>query len=269
MPPLQKVPGSESEPSGRSRSPNFPAISLPEAIKRVKAIYDKDGRGPVSAGVVLEHLGYGKKLSGSAGRMISALRQYGLLDDLADNKHRVSEAAFHILTLSDDSDIRRAALTRCGQKPPVFRDVLAAYPERLPSDSALRDHLITEKKFNPASVDVFIRAFRATVEFACLDPGAHNVPAESPRGEAMQESARPFDPSKDGLPQVITQHGATGPAILNLMPSVSREVFSLDAGEALLQWPAAIDAESVQELEEWLNLVIRKLKRRTGVEPKP
>jgi hypothetical protein len=60
-------------PSGRSRSPNFPAISLPEALKKVKVIYDKDGRGAISSAVLLEHLGYGKNMSGSAGRVISFL----------------------------------------------------------------------------------------------------------------------------------------------------------------------------------------------------
>lgn len=166
--------GPAVETGGRSRSPNFPAISLSEALKKIKTIYDQDGRGPVSAAVVLEHLGYGKNMSGSAGRVISALRQYGLLDDLPDDKYRVSEAAFHILTLSEESAVRKAAITRSGQKPQIFREVLAAYPDRLPSDSALRDYLIADKKFNPVSVDTFIRAFRSTVEFAYLAPGAYD-----------------------------------------------------------------------------------------------
>jgi hypothetical protein len=181
-------------PKGRSRSPNFPALSLPDALKKVKVIYEKDGRGPVSGAVLLEHLGYGKNLSGNAGRVISALRQYGLLDDIPDDKYRVSERAFHILTLSEGSPTRKAAITVAGQKPPLFRDILAAYPERLPSDSSLRDTLITDKKFNPASVENFIRAFKATVEFAHLSPGAYDPPdGEQDRGGDVDEER----PSRD------------------------------------------------------------------------
>jgi hypothetical protein len=44
--------------------------------------------------------------------------------------------------------------------------------------------------------------------------------------------------------------------------SVAREVSSLPEGEAMLQWPASISSESVKDLEDWLGLVIRKLKRR-------
>jgi hypothetical protein len=47
---------------------------------------------------------------------------------------------------------------------------------------------------------------------------------------------------------------------------VAREVSSLQEGEAMLQWPATLSADSVAELEDWLTLLIKKLKRRYGVE---
>ena len=39
-------------------------------------------------------------------------------------------------------------------------------------------------------------------------------------------------------------------------------VSSLEEGEASLQWPATLSPDSVQELEDWLSLVVKKLKRR-------
>src|SRR3989442_6142805 len=62
------------------RSPNFPIVSLKEAIEKVRVLYDKDRRSPMTPSVVLEHLGYARKKSGTAGRVVSALRQFGLLD---------------------------------------------------------------------------------------------------------------------------------------------------------------------------------------------
>jgi hypothetical protein len=54
--------------------------------------------------------------------------------------------------------------------------------------------------------------------------------------------------------------------VTDLQPPVGvvREVSGFEEGEALLQWPATLSAENVQELEDWLMLVIKKLKRRSG-----
>ena len=49
---------------------------------------------------------------------------------------------------------------------------------------------------------------------------------------------------------------------------VAREVSSLPEGEAVLQWPAALSPESVKDLEEWLGLVVKKMKRRYMAEDK-
>jgi hypothetical protein len=46
----------------------------------------------------------------------------------------------------------------------------------------------------------------------------------------------------------------------------AREVSSLQEGEAILQWPATLSADSVTELEDWLKLVVKKMKRRYGVQ---
>src|SRR5436190_1053259 len=101
------VAGSESK-SGASRgprSPNFPAISLGEAVAKAKVLYDHDRRASTSVKTVLKHFGFSENLSGSAARVISALRQFGLLDEIGGN-YRVSDAAYRILTLSEQSTER-------------------------------------------------------------------------------------------------------------------------------------------------------------------
>jgi hypothetical protein len=296
--------------TGRSRSPNFPALSLPDAIKKTKVIYDADGRTPTSGKVIMNHLGYGEKISGSAGRVLSALRQYGLLQDAAGDKYRVSDAAFHILTLSDDSAIRKTAIESAARKPAIFNELLKEYPDRLPSNSTLRDTLIADKKFNPVSVDSFIRAFRGTIEFAKLYDTPYSKPSRETSpiavGDYVQWTSQGVDQfavprkvwmipdsgdfvmvegSPTGIPmeQVTkadppTPHiqGAHIPSTAQLFPptgapaktptaiaiSVAREVSSLPEGEAMLQWPSNLSPESVEDLEAWLELVIRKMKRR-------
>lgn len=277
--------------TGRARSPNFPAISLPEALKKVKVIYDADGRVITSTKSILSHLGYGANVSGSAGRVIAALRQYGLLEDAGEDKYRVSEGAFHILTLSEDSPIRKGAILASAQKPAIFRDMLNTFRERLPSDTTLRDTLITEKKFNPDSVSNFIRAFKGTIEFAKLTPGAYTptddkpptvavgdyiqwesqgvlqfeaprkVTVVSPDGQFVQVEGSSTGIPMEQVTKVEPQQGSKDIPAFKPFPGMAREVFSLGDGEAVLQWPTSLTADGLEDLEAWLALVVKKLKR--------
>lgn len=42
---------------------------------------------------------------------------------------------------------------------------------------------------------------------------------------------------------------------------MNQDTFTIGDGIAVLQWPAHLTAESVQDLEDWLSLVMRKIKR--------
>ena len=46
--------------------------------------------------------------------------------------------------------------------------------------------------------------------------------------------------------------------------SIAREIWAIDEGEAMLVFPSAISAQSVEDIEAWLKLVVTKLKRRSG-----
>ena len=67
------------------RSPNFPAIGLEEAIEKAKLIYAKDQLATSTATVIVEHMGY-NRLHGSSRRTLSALKQFGLLDEVGDQR---------------------------------------------------------------------------------------------------------------------------------------------------------------------------------------
>jgi hypothetical protein len=154
------------------RSPNFPAISLQDALAKARILYDRDKRNPVRVTTILQHLGFGEKLSGSSARVMSALRQFGLLDE-ADEHYRITDAAFRIFTLSEGAPERIKALQDCAKRPAIYRELLTKYEDGLPSDAALRDALIL-RKFNPASVDTFIRVFKTSIDFAKLTPGGYS-----------------------------------------------------------------------------------------------
>lgn len=293
------VPAAPTQARG-PRSPNFPSISLSDALAKARVLYDKDKRASSSLKTVLGHLGFGQQLSGSAGRVISAFRQFGLLEETG-GQYRITEAAMRIFTLSESAPERIAAIQEAAKKPAIYRDVLAQYADGLPSDAAFKDFLILKKKFNPDSVDTFIRVFKATMEFAKLTPGAYTpIETENPSvpviGDYVQWESQGVlqfevprkvtyvspdgayvmvEGSATGIPmeqvaKADAPTGGTNPNLLHIpamkpLPGIAREVFSLGEGEAILQWPTTLNADGIEDLEAWLALVVKKLKRLKGV----
>lgn len=163
----------------KHRSPAFPFIAIGDAINRLQVIFRHDKRAWTTAEAILSHLGFkGSARSGTAGRVIAALKQYGLLDENA-GQYRVSDAGFRILHLPDDSDERATLIRQAALTPQIFQRLLAHYQGELPSDAALRSHLILHEKFNPDSVNHFIRVFRQTVDIANPSPEDYTAGEES------------------------------------------------------------------------------------------
>jgi hypothetical protein len=166
------------------RSPNYPSLSLGDAIDRAKQIYDAEKRTPASADTILAHLGYRPGV-GPGLRALSALRQYGLLEE-RNGQDRISDDAFHILTLSETSQDRQNALREAAKRPALIRQVLDNYKGTIPSDLNLRDYLIKTHHFNPDSVATFIKVLRETVELAKLGSEDHT---EATDAEGAEQSA--------------------------------------------------------------------------------
>ena len=192
----------------KHRSPAFPFIAIGDAINRLQVIFRHDKRAWTTAEAILSHLGFkGSARSGTAGRVIAALKQYGLLDENA-GQYRVSDAGFRILHLPDDSDERATLIRQTALTPQIFQRLLAHYQGELPSDAALRSHLILKEKFNPDSVNHFIRVFRQTIDVA--NPSLEDYTT----GEESDEAEQPLfggTPMQHPPPRVNQGQGAPQP----------------------------------------------------------
>lgn len=155
----------ESKSSTRHRSPGFPNIPLEEAISRLKIIYQHDKRAFTTVEAIITHLGYKGGRGGSAGRAVAALKHYGLLEEKS-GQFRVSDIGFKLLHFSEDSEEKKELLKEISLYPSTFKRIFSYYEGEIPSDTTLRQHLIFKEKFNPESVDQFIRVFRQTISFA-------------------------------------------------------------------------------------------------------
>lgn len=167
------------------RSPNYPIISLADAIGRMQQIYEKERQHPADKLVMAKALGYGS-LNGLSRSVLSALVKFGLLVEDHDQV-KVSNDALDVLLHSAGTPERAAALQRAAYLPPLFSELRAIFDGSLPSDENLRAVLV-KKGFNPNTVSKVIRSYRDTVLFA------------SHEAAQAQDVAEPAGLGAEGLP---------------------------------------------------------------------
>ncbi|MGA9994903.1 MAG: hypothetical protein WBP93_05785 [Pyrinomonadaceae bacterium] len=215
----KSVNGKAEHGAKRHRSPSFPIIPIDDAITRLRVVFQHDKRAFTTAEAILSHLGYkGGVRSGTAGRVVSAIKQYGLLDEKS-GQFRVSDLGFRILHLPEESEERTRLIKESALNPPLFQRVLAHYQGELPSDAALRSHLVLEEKFNPDSVEQFIRVFRETISIANPLPEDYSIGDESAEvGQAT--GGKPMQPSTGSA-----QGAASGAATVGDTRPPSKGVF--------------------------------------------
>lgn len=235
------------------RSPSYPLFSLEVAIEKAKGIYDNDRRSATSADVVASHMGY-RAAKGLGGRAVSALRQYGLLEENA-GKYRISELGYTLVHFAHDSMEWLAAVADAATRPTLFRELLDQYPEGLPSDATLRNDLL-KRGFNPSAISEVIAVLRDSLSLAKRGGMIHNGGgAESlmPATQIQPDTTQSQLGTHPGSPQDTPRTSAR--------PGTRQDVFSLVEGPVTIQWPAVISAESYQDLADWLDILKRKISR--------
>lgn len=259
---------SESKSSKRGavlRSPSYPAIDLKTAIDRARTFYQHEKRSAASVLVASKHWGYSFSSSGGK-QALAALISYGLMEDKGsgDRRHvNLTDLAFRILLDErPESSERDEALRRAALMPKIHAELFGKWPDGLPSNPNLRHYLLIEKKFNENAVDDFIRQLRATAEFAKI----YSQPASSNSAVAEEDNDSINVGSAGPAPELSSQFSASPaqqaqPPRVVAGPNVRQDTFSLDEGQVVLQWPAQLSEASYEDLKDWLELQLRKIKR--------
>jgi hypothetical protein len=176
----------------RPKSPNFPAFGLGDAIEKLGRIFKQHGKQRLHPGVAVRSLGY-NSLNGTSLRAISALRQYGLLEDIEDDV-KISDMGIRILH-GEDSE-RLDLLREAAKRPRVFAELLPDDATDLPSDESLRARLLTKMNFStPKAAQLCVDAFRETVNVAKLTDNDYINAQSEHAGKLKEEEAqkRKFD----------------------------------------------------------------------------
>jgi hypothetical protein len=157
----------------RIRSPNYPAISLAEAIKRVDQVHKREHQHPASREVIIKGMGYAAAHGASLGA-ISAAIKYGLLEHVGKGKdYRVSDRAVAILHPHNATE-KAEAMHAAAYAPALFKELLEHFHSGLPSDDNLRAYLI-RKGFSQRALPGVIQSFRETIDL--LSPSGALRPA--------------------------------------------------------------------------------------------
>jgi hypothetical protein len=147
----------------RGRSPNYPQLTLADAIEKVRAIFTEEHFHTTSREVVAKDLGF-QGLNGPSQTSIASLRHYGLLEP-SGNGLKVTDDAVCVLELGEGNDDRDRALARIALNPPLFRDLYVEFGPELPSDATLR-HWLLKRTFLSKAADEAIRIFRENLNLA-------------------------------------------------------------------------------------------------------
>jgi len=191
--------------SAVTRSPNYPTVSLGEAITRIKAIYQKEHTHPAEREVLAKALGY-SGLNGASATLLSALSKYGLLEVAKDGRFKVSALALDLILHRKGDPEYTAAIRRAAFLPALFRDLHEMYGDTLPSEHNFRAYLV-KKGFNPKTVDGVIRSYRDTIEFVDGETeGATTDPSDEHEFEVPMQvlPVAPAPPSPELVPIAVS-----------------------------------------------------------------
>ncbi|MER8437721.1 hypothetical protein NKH36_22555 [Mesorhizobium sp. M1312] len=161
----------------RVRSPNYPAMSLPAALDRVRTVHIAEGRNAASREAIAKALGFGG-LNGASATMLSALGKYGLIEAVGEGEAKITDLAMSILFPHDPEEKQRA-LEQSAFRPVLFAKLREKWPERPPSDDTLRSYLHREG-FSSSAVDQVIQFYRETLEIANPRQAGHDSPSRTP-----------------------------------------------------------------------------------------
>lgn len=241
----------------RNRSPNHPAFGLEEAEAKTAILYDAYQCHSVPMVTALQKLGL-KSTSSSGMQALAALSAFGLIEVTGAGVKRhvkVSEDAAKIVGGHRDKQTLRQAAAIA---PNLHKELWDRFHTKdgLAPDETISHYLRwdrAEGTFIPQALEGFIEQFKNTVRFAKLDSSAKiSGGADNTGGDGdTNRDPPPLDPNAlrlEGVPKV---------------PQGSKQdVFAVSgAGQLVVQWPASLTPEDIEDIEGWWPIVLRKIKR--------
>ncbi|MGQ7830071.1 hypothetical protein [Altererythrobacter sp. Z27] len=230
--------------STRMRSPNFPGISLDRAVNAVEQIFNNNRQAVIMREDAAKDLGY-SGLTGRSMKILGALNQYNLIENVQKGQLRVTDLAKDILH-GYPEDVRVAALHTAGNSPALFNSIYDRFDGDIPGENAVRSFLM-QSGFTNQGVEKALDSFLATNRYLEIKSAAKSYrsdaesepesPPEIDKQESEPMQATMTRPSREETPALARHTGGldfnltkTG---LSLMGSTNSKAELLDFAEKL------------------------------------
>jgi hypothetical protein len=176
------------------RSPNYPQITLEEAVQAAENIYREDMRNKMSQKTVSSHLGY-TSVNGRSLAKIGALKAYDLLEGRGQEL-KLTDRAVNLIAETKNSPVGKKILYEAAFSPSVFKELNEYYEGRKASAENLRSELI-KRGFTLDAVDKVSKIYLANYDLVTQSGGGYSPETEvASAGEAETEDSAGQD---DGL----------------------------------------------------------------------
>lgn len=238
-----------------ARSKAYPTASLSECVALARKIWDAHNRKQMTLEEATQSLGY-KGVSGPSRSKISAMKQFGLLEEPASNTLRLSQRAIDVLHKPEGDPARQEAIHAALGGVEIFAHLARTHAEA--SEGAIVSTLLTDHEFTDVGARTAAQSFLESIKFAGGVGGtiSHEAPEDTPERDSGNRHTRQHSPPPPPVGQDMKQ-----------------ETCSIGEGRAVIEWPVTRTQAEWDDLEYWLQGVIRKAKRDVGLnhdpEPKP
>ncbi|MDG0853332.1 hypothetical protein [Roseateles puraquae] len=197
-----------SQPSAAGKKPvgrgvSYPFISLEVAVEKARAFHREERKSAAPVSSAMRHFGYSETSSGGR-QTVATLLQFGLLEDegRSENRHvKLTERALDILLAEPESPARYAALREAVRMPKLYANIMAKWPDQLPSDHTLAFYLQKEFDFNPKNIKAFIADLRASLAFARYSMSDADEPLSQDERESQSQPVE--DAAEDVRPSAV------------------------------------------------------------------
>jgi len=231
----------EEAKKSKTRSPNYPVISLKEAVERVAKLFEADGTAGSTRESAYAHMGYKGEHGKSLG-VLSALKKYGLTEEV-NGSILLTQDAVDIVIQDGDKDEKEKAIRKCAMQPELYQRLWEEYKGRgLPSDATLKTKLVRDYKFNPRKVDLAISALKETLEYAGIDFKSSTFEVDRP----LSPLDRAFMTNSES--QLSSQIKPTGQYREYLIPRKADRL-------AVLKLEKPVSKDDLIQIKKWLDLM--------------
>lgn len=239
----------------RPRSPNYPYLGLGKAIEAVRPVLAKENRHKMPKLVLAKALG-SNSLNGRVLARIGALRAYGLIEGSGDAMS-VSDDAVTLVRAPADNPDRFAALERCAFRPPIFKKLREDSPN-LATPPSLENikYSLAKEGFTDAAAGKAAKSYLSTIAFVAGQTSAYDSDEDE---EEADDTETPSNTPERAAPPASA--GASAPSSPPTKAGMQRAEHPLPEGVARFEFPTAMSADSYDELETWLQLLLRRAKR--------